>query len=300
MANTFSNLGYFLKETKTTVRMNFVTKLFSVLSIMLVFFIFSMVLCGWWISSDIIETVQGEAEVNIYFTEALEKSSVQQLVGEVKGLEGVLDARLVDEDEAYERMEDILGKEADVLGMLDENPFSSFIEVRIHLEALDTVVGSIENMDNVEYMRDNREVLNNLISVSSFLKVLSYVVVAAAAISLLVILTHIIRLGVYNNREQINTLRLLGAKEAFISAPFIFESILLTLTGGILATALTVFLLKIFYSRISGPLPFVPLPSYGFMTANLMLVVLPLSMVLGAACSSYFFSFLKHINQSRQ
>ena len=41
---------------------------------------------------------------------------------QVRELEGVLNVRVVDESEAYERMKNVLGNEAEILGLLRTNP----------------------------------------------------------------------------------------------------------------------------------------------------------------------------------
>jgi cell division transport system permease protein len=100
-------------------------------------------------------------------------------------------------------------------------------------------------------------------------------------------------MGIYENREQINTLRLMGAPESFISFPFILEGMLLTLGGGALASAMISLLLKYLYSWVTGPLPFIPLPPIGSMTTQLVLIVMSLSIVIGAAGSCFGLSSAK-------
>ena len=106
-------------------------------------------------------------------------------------------------------------------------------------------------------------------------------------ISTLLIISHIIKLGIYNNREQINTLRLLGASEIFIAFPFLLEGLLLTLGGGILASVLSTFTLKSVYAQMAGTLPFIPLPSLEVLLPGLVLLVISLSAVMGIVGSLF-------------
>jgi len=287
MKNILYNAVYFLKEVKIIIRLNLLSNIFSLLSTGLIFFILAMAISGWWISNQVVEAIQGEAEVNVYFTEGLDNAGAIKLVQKIRGISGVREARLVDENEAYNRMEEILGKEARVLEYFDDNPFSSFIEVKIHAEEIDPILKELCLMAGVEHVRDNREVLERLQSIQGALKLLGYLVVTAVGISTMVIISHIIRMGIYDNREQINTLRLLGAPEAFIAFPFLLEGLLLTLAGGVMASALAAFALKYVYGQMAGPLPFIPLPPREALTSNLVILVMCLSVVLGTA-GSYF------------
>src|SRR5690242_409305 len=124
MKNIIYNIGYFLREVKTIIQLNILSNVFSFLSTGLIFFILAMVISGWWISNQVVEAIQGEAEISVYFNEGIDKTGAIKLTDSIKGIEGVRDTRLVDESEAYGRMEEILGKEARILSYFDENPFS--------------------------------------------------------------------------------------------------------------------------------------------------------------------------------
>lgn len=293
MKYLFYNLGYFLKEVKTIIRLNALSNFFSLLSTALIFFILAMVISGWWVSSQVVEAIQGEAEISVYYEESIGDVGAMQLVDRLKSIEGVKESRLVDESEAYDRMVDILGKDALVLEYFDENPFSSFIEVKIHIEEMSAVLNELGTISGIEHVRDNREILERLRDIARALSLIGYLVVTAVGITTLVIIAHIIRTGIYDSKEQINTLRLMGAPEVFIGFPFVLEGLALTLGGGILASALAVVTLKYAYAQMAGPLPFIPLPPQGFIITNIIILVMSLSIILGILGSAFGLSSAK-------
>lgn len=293
MKTIIYNIGYFLKEVLKIIRLNQLSNLLSLFSTGLIFFIFAMVISGWWISSEVIEAIQGEAEINVYYEEGINNEDALKLVERIAGMEGIREARRVDEAEAYGRMVAILGKDARVLEFFDDNPFSPFIEVKIHLDQMDSIIGVLAEQPGIDYIRDNREILDRLRQIDEIVKLLGYLVVAAVGISTLVIISHIIRQGIYNNREQINTLRLLGAPEAFIALPFILVGLMITLGGGTMATVLAVFALRQVYALMMGPLPFIPLPPHEIFISNLVTLVMISSAVLGIVGSFFGLSSAK-------
>lgn len=287
MKNIIYNSGYFLREAKTIVRLNLLSNVFSLLSTGLIFFILAMVISGWWISNQAVLAIQGEAEINVYFKGDIDAVEASELVQDIKAITGVREARLVDKSEAYSRMEEILGKEARVLEYFDDNPFSPFIEVKIQIEKIDPILDELGTVKGIEHVRDNREVLERIHGISGAMRVLGLLVVTAVGISTMVIISHIIRMGIYDNREQIETLRLMGASEAFISIPFLLEGMLLTLAGGAMSSALAAFALKYVYAQLAGPLPFIPLPPREALTVNLVVLIMFLSAALGAVGSIF-------------
>jgi cell division transport system permease protein len=295
MKYSLGNIGYYIRETIAIIRLNFLSNFFSLLSAILVFFILAMVVSLWWLGGYAAEAIQGEAEISVYFSSDLAEAEVQRLAENIRSVSGVRETYIVDEQEAYNRMEGILGKDAHVLEYFDENPFSSFIEIRINLNDLTSILNTLETMPGVSYIRENREILERLSHATRLLKVLGSVVVCAAAITALVIISHIIRLGIYNNREQIYTLRLLGAPETFIGIPFMFSGLMLTTVGGILAAVLAVAVIKQLYAGISGPLPFIPMPSLDSLLPGMILTVITASIVLGIIGSIFGLNLDKRV-----
>ena len=276
----FKNIGYFLKETKTIFQLNWISNIFTLLSTGLIFFILATVISSWWISNQVIEIIQEEAEINVYFNEDIENIE-DEIIEQITSIEGVRAVKVVNEDEAYDRMAEVLGKEARVLEFLDDNPFSPFIEVQIYIDEMDTIIDKLNIITGIEYIRDNREVLDRVSNIANILKFIGYLVITVVTISTIVIISHIIRLGIYNNREQINTLALLGAPKFFISFPYLLEGLLLTVGGGILAVVMTTLVIKYIYARMMGPLPFIPLPPVEILISNTLILIIAASTILG-------------------
>ena len=281
MKSAVYNMGYFLKEAKTLFKIDFMSNVLSILSIGLIFFILALVISGWDIMSFIIETIEKEAEINIYYSEALNNEEISKLIDDIKSVEGIGDVKLVDEEESYLRMKDILGDEAHILELFEDNPFSPFIEVQINIAESDIILEKLNEIENVEYIRDNKRVLDRLYDIVSVLEFIGILAVVAVGISTLMVVSHIIRQGIYNNRDQINTLKLLGAPQPFIDFPFVLEGLFLTLIGGFIASILLFVLLNYGYGQVEMAIPFIPLPSVKNLIKAMISFTLVTSAILG-------------------
>lgn len=281
MKNIVSNSGYFFKETITLIRQSMVSNIISILSTCLILFILAMVISGWRAGNHVADVVQGEAEINVFYHEGLGNTGVSQLMEKLQGLAGVREVRLVDKGEAYKRMVEILGDEADVLKIFDDNPFSPMLEVKISLDKIDPVLNELDHITGIDHVRNNRAVLERLRSITGMLRLLGLLVLVAVGITTLIIISQIIRLGIQNNSEQINTLRLLGVPEFFIALPFLLEGLLLTTGGGILAVSLAGFVLNQVYSQMTGHLSFIPLLPAQTLISDVVVAVMSFSIILG-------------------
>lgn len=285
MKYLFGNWDYFLKEVKTSIGLNLIPSLFSLICIGLIFFILGIIVSGWWISSNVVEAVQREAEINVFYDDSLDDSDVAQLTQSIGKIPGVRQARIVNEQEAYKRMVCILGSEAHVLEVFENNPFSAFIEVTIELGKTNEILESISRLPGIDYIRDNKEVLSRLEQIVRVLRLIGYLGIITVGTATLIVSSHIIRLGIYSRKEQINTLRLLGAPEGFIALPFLLEGLFLSASGGILAFILTGWSLNLIYSQIYGSLAFLPLPLFNDLIIKLGMLIVGLSIAFGLSGS---------------
>lgn len=281
MKSFLFNIGYFIKESGRIIKLNLLSNIFSVIGTGLILLLLAIVISGTDIGNRLIVMLNEEAEVNGYFSEALTSKQREDVAVKISGLDGVRSTRIVDEDEAKTRMEIVLGEEAKILELFDDNPFEAFVEIRINMDTLDTVIDSVKNTHGIEYVRDNRDVLEKIQDITYALKVLGYLMIAAVSITTFIILSHMIRQGIYNNKDQINTLRLLGSPGIFIGFPYVLTGVLLTLLGGIIAALSMAILINGAYDSIAGTIPFLPLPARKELINKMTLWLPSLSLILG-------------------
>jgi len=273
------NAVYFVKESARIFCSNKLSNIFSFFGTVLILFLLALVVGIWSISSQLAVLLKEEAEISAYFEQDIQ--NVEELLSMIEQIDGVRDVRLVDKEEARSRMETILGEESGILNLFDENPFEAYFEVKIHLEKMDSVFSQISVLNGIDYVRENREVLEQIEGISKALEVLGYLVIAAVSITTLVIISHMIRQGIYQNREQIKTFMLLGAPDNFINFPYILLGFLLTFGGGIVATVLIDILINQGYINIHSTLPFIPLPPKNQLMLGLSIFLLSVSAALG-------------------
>lgn len=275
------NIGYFFKEAKTIFKVDKGSNIFSIFSIGLILFILGLIFSGWWVSNEIVHALQGEAEISVYYDEDIENREINSLIAKIEDIQGVKKVSLIGEEESYDRMADVLGSEAEILTLFDDNPFTAFIEVKIDIEQTDNILNDMEKIEDVKYIRDNKGIIDKLKSITNMLTLISILIVVVVGISTVFVISHIIRQGIYNNRNQINTLKLLGAPDSFIETPFLLEGLFLTLGGGLFASILISGLLYFGYGQIKSYLLFVPLPSIENLIPNMFMILMIISAALG-------------------
>lgn len=261
MRSLLENSVHHVRETITLFATNKVSNLLSLLSTALVFLFLGMILVGFRASSYWVTLIRAEAEIQVFVRNDDTEGQLEKVLEELNKLTGVEQVAAIDSDTARERMSQLLGGEAGILSHLEENPFRPFLEVRISLDTLDTVLAQIEGLPQVETVRDNRDVLESLIRIESALRAAGLIFGGAVSLFTLVLLSHITRVGVVHNREQIRTLRLLGAPEGHIACPFLLLGLIFGAGGGIIASLVLGIGLRMLTATGNSPIPFLPIPS---------------------------------------
>jgi cell division transport system permease protein len=284
MKTIVRNTGYFFKEIKTMIKLDFFSNLFSIISLGFILFILSLIIAGGWGTNYMIEAIEDEAEISVYYTKDSQVSTISEKIRSIDGVREVIE---INAAEAKEEISEIMGEESRILELFEHNPFSPYIEVKIDLDFMDTVADEVKKIEGVELVRDNKEILDKLKGISSLANILGALLVIAVSVATLVITSHIIRQGIYMNKEQINTLRLLGAPEGFINLPFILEGIIMTILAGFLSMSLIFIVFKYISSKLTVSLPFLILPDAHDMLLGMGAINLILSLVLGLVGSLF-------------
>ncbi len=238
MIKGIRNFKYYLSEVRTILKLNGISSLLSVLSLSLIFFVTALTLTGWRLSTDFAQALKNEAEISAYYPADLNAYSLEALTDEIQDIEGVKSVDQITAETAYDKMSEILGQEAKILAQFDENPFEAYLEISIELSRLDEIVVELNEIDELDYVRDNKSILDKISQISGIVGALGIIMTLAVGISTFIITSHIIREGVHAHRDRINTLQLLGAPDGFIHMPFILEGMFISTLSGLVSTLL--------------------------------------------------------------
>ena len=128
----------------------------------------------------------------------------------------------------------------DLTQYLDTNPLFASIEVKLVdptslgevSAALDPAEESIvRNVINIE------DLVERVLTITEILRTAGTVILVVVGIICLFIIVNTIRLAVFARAEEIEIMRLVGASDAFIRWPFVFEGAFVGLLGSLITLA---------------------------------------------------------------
>ncbi|MBU2489186.1 MAG: ABC transporter permease [Proteobacteria bacterium] len=206
--------------------------------------------------SALMDRWHGNARIMVYLDDS---GPGRLLEGNLVSLPGVKSVTFISKAEALKALSGNLGPQAGLLANLDENPLPAAFELSVDLadqgpEAVARAAeaaGALAGVSDVEYGRQ---------WLSRFTMFIRLARVAALALSVLFLVAAVfitastIRLVLYNRAEEISIMRLVGATEGFIRAPFYLQGMIQGLAGGLFALAVLFSFFALARSGISGGL----------------------------------------------
>jgi cell division transport system permease protein len=246
-----------------------------------------MLLAGFWILRTGLQAgldyTESKVEVVADLKDKTKLDEVEAITGRLLQMSEVDSVHYVSKEEALANYRASLEEqgEEDFTKYLDDNPLPASLEVKlVDTSVFANVVELLRAEPAVQQVKEQQTTVDSLMTVTNVLSTAGTVVLFVIAFIVLFIIVNTIRLAVVARAEEIEIMRLVGASDAFIRWPFVFEGAMV----GLLGAALTLGLLYIAAEPISrfmiGFFAVLPL-TFGTLGRDLVVLVASAGLGLG-------------------
>ena len=199
-----------------------------------------LLLAGFWIIQAGFLASLSYVEAKVGVVADLEDGTttleVRDLQDRLQAMPEVTSVEYISKDEALQRYRDERSKQGqpDLTTFLAENPLPASLEVKLKSPTdYGKVADYLDSEDIVSKVQNIEDTTTRLVSITSFLRTFGVLLLAVIGAIVLFIVINTIRLAVLGRAEEIEVMRLVGASDAFIRWPFVFEGALVGLLGAI-------------------------------------------------------------------
>jgi len=195
----------------------------------------------------IIGHAEQEMKVYVYLEDGVGEEGVLKLHRDLLSRDEVESAAFISREEALDEFRNELPVEdAEMLDALDTNPLPDSFRIRLKNDHRDRAslayfAGEVTQMRGVEEVRYGKDFVEKFANIIRGIYYVDIVVGFIVILSAIFIISNAVRLTVISRKKNIKVLKLVGATNGFITAPFIIEG---AFQGGIAA----VFSLALLYA----------------------------------------------------
>ncbi len=167
--------------------------------------------------------------------------AIEDLEARAAALPEVATVEYVNASEALRRFQERLRQQGrqDLTKFLDKNPLPGSLQVKLKdPRVFGNVVEFLRGDPVVARVKEVQSLVDRVLTVTNLLRTGGLVVLGLVGVVVLFIIVNTIRLAVVARAEEIEIMRLVGASDAFIRWPFIFEGALVGLVGSLVTLGL--------------------------------------------------------------
>lgn len=262
------NLGYFISEAGQSFRRNLMMTVGSIVTSFLSLLIIGVVLVGGAAVNSFAEDIESKVSLQIFILEDAEQADIDALTQTLEANPEVKSVGFTTKEQALEKFKERLGEnEALIAGLEESNPLPPSIDVELHdpeqvTVLADTVLSNptfLKIADDPENpassLKYGQQIVERLFAVTRLVRYIGIGLVALLSVIAVVFINNTIRLAIYARRREIGIMRLVGASNGFIRAPFLIEGALQSLIGALLAVGVVALIVNVGFPNLAQSLP---------------------------------------------
>lgn len=240
----------------------------------------------------IMSQLEIQQPMQVFIDKNATQNQIDELGEKIKKIDAVSSIEFVSSEKALEINVETMkdeGKGVDLLeGWTDEdNPFRASYIVRLRdIKESKQVAEQIEKFENVGKVQMKDKLMEVLIKISWWLRVVTIgVIIIFIAISTFIIV-YTIKLTVYARRREISIMKYVGATNSFIRWPFIVEGIIIGIISAFIAIILIGTIYMLVFNKLTVGIGEFEIPIKLKTFSEMFKLILTMYLILGAGIGS--------------
>lgn len=241
------SLGYNIKQGLQNIVRNKMFSLASVATITACIFLFSVFYAIVVNIQYMVDKSQENLCVTVFFDEELTGADKEALSGLISARTEVSKIYYISAEEAWESYKyDYFGDNIEMAdGFKDDNPLATSDSFKIYLtdaSSQTTLVKYLENLDGIRKVNASDIMANSISNMAVLVGYASVIIIVLLLAVAIFLIANTVVIGISVRKDEIGIMKLIGATDAFVNAPFIVEGLVIGLAGSIVPLLILFFL----------------------------------------------------------
>ena len=271
-----SSIGYCLKQGLKNIWRNKMFSLASVATMSACIFLFGIFFCVVENFQYMVKEAEKSVAVTVFFDEGMSEEDIQSIGEKIQARSEVSEAVFVSAEESWEQYKEIYLKNVE------------------QQESLVEWLGSVEGVRKINQSAQVADILTNFNMLIGYISVAVIILLLCVSVFLI---SNTVTIGIAVRKEEIAIMKLIGATNGFVKAPFVVEGIIIGILGAAFPLALLYYLYTQLvgfvgdkFNALTGLLQFLPVN-------EMFRILLPVGLALGVGIGFFgsFFTIRKHL-----
>lgn len=281
-----STFFYTIKQGIVNIWKN---KLFSLASIatmtacIFLFGLFYMIVVNF---QSMVKDAESGVAVTVLFDEGISDQRIEEIGELISERPEVSHYDFISADEAWESFKEVYfeGNEAAAASFAGDNPLANCASYAIYMNDIsmqDSLVTYLKSVDGVREVKQSQQVANTLTDFNSLIGYISAGVILILLGVAVFLISNTITVGISVRKEEIAIMKLIGATDYFVRAPFIVEGVMIGLIGSVLPLILLYFVYSSVITYVSEKFVFLSSMLNFLPVGQVFRVLVPVALLLG-------------------
>ncbi len=243
----------------------------------------------------VVTTLENKVDISVYFNRDTAEDKILKVRQELVTLDEVKSVDYVSQDEALKKFRERHKDNPMLLQSLqelDSNPLEGSLNIKAHFASQYESVANYLSQDrfagiiNKVNYKQNQEIITRLTRLTGTIQRSGWIISLVLALLAILVTFNTVRLTMYNWRDEISVMRLVGASRWFVRGPFLVEGVIYGIVAALITLILIFPILYFLSPKVTTFLPGVDLMF--FYRSNFweyFLLLLAVGIVLGGVSS---------------
>ncbi len=216
----------------------------------------------------VVKSLEEKVDISVYFQKDAEKGKILEIRQELMGLEEIKSVDYISQEQALVNFRERHKDDAMLLQSLqelEENPLEASLNIKANFASqYESVANYLAQdrfsglIDKINY-KQNKEIIERLSRITNNIQKGGWAISLVLALTAIFVTFNTVRLTMFNWRDEISVMRLVGASSWFIRGPFLVEGVIYGLVAAIITLILLFPILYFVSPKITSFLPGVDL-----------------------------------------
>ena len=236
----------------------------------------------------VLEDVENKNEIVVFIDESYTGEQARALEREIVAVDEVESAVYMTKEQALENFKKDFGDDGGILeGLEARNPLRDRFTVKLHdIHATKRAAKALEGIEGVANVRARSDISDRIIQVRDVVTAICAVLILILALVSVFIISNTVNLTMFNRREEIAIMKMIGATNGFVRIPFVIEGLLIGIAGATLALFLQWAVYEYVVAAALSSISFMPNVSFGDIIGYILMMFYGVGVLVGGAGSA--------------